>query len=349
MADWTKTLVTLAVVVVALQVIGVVDFSTFTTGGKAPAPTPAQIVADACSDPSNTMTVGPQYRRWSPSTSMSSENVYVWEIPYNSNTKAYSQDKYDANVALGSKTDSSTLTVNYKDKMAFLYGYASTTYWQSFVKDVVAPCGPFASGSLDSGAAQLISNGTITLNAFGSDSPGTKNDGIGTVNESIGSADIGRFDLDIETSDKVGFAATKDGKFLVIVEVNGTTYDEQDFTLDGKPPTGATPSFYTVLNTDSVTRAWEFNGCPAAGQTKCDVVFGELYVETGSGSEDPIGAGSTNAGAVGLGDIRITFIPADWYLDTKTYEPKYGYAKDDGTIASPLYGASGVSYFLNVN
>lgn len=314
------------------------------TGQETPADTTQIIIAGACEDPTSSYTIGPQSARWSPTTSMSAEEVYVWEIPYNRATESYSQDKYDVNVKVGSNSDSTKATATFRNKYAFLYGYASTVYWQSFVKDLEAPCGGFQSASIDSGKAALIANGTVTLYVYNDDN--LRNSGDGVNNMTLGTSDTKTFNtIRMETADKSGFAPS--GEYLVIVEVNKTIYDEENFQLGGKTTPLTAPGYYVPDQTDSATKAWKFSGCPTGDATRCIANLGGLYVDVASG-ENPTGSISASSHNVDLGDIKICFKPADYYLDTYTYEPKYGFEKNDGTDVSVLHSGNGACFWAAV-
>ena len=307
------------------------------------------------SDPSNTMTLGPIKQKWAPTTSMTSINSRIFEVSQKADG---TYDTFKASNDLGSKADSTTLTVGGKDKIGIIYGYdgaGAVNYYGRWV-EVTAPCKPFQTGSYDSGSNELIQNASsgITFTIKNSDT-GLVQDFAGTQNETIGTAEYGYFDFtQVQTVEKEGISAGTDragnvGNVIVTVEVNGTMYDEEVTTF-GSLVSAVAPSFYTVANTDSKVRAFTTKGCPDPRQESvkfCQENWGRLAVKAASGV-NPYGDNTgTAATEIGLGNVKVCLFDQDYALNTKTGEPIFAYENDAGT-AIGKFGSTGLCVILDV-
>lgn len=294
-------------------------------------------------DPSNTMTVGPLKRMWNPTEAMAGTNSRVFKV---SKQLDGSYAAFGSVNDEGNKDDSATMTVAGLDKIGIIYAYDNNTFYSRYI-DFAAPCKPFSSGSYDSGKNQLIKNASsgITTTVKNSDTS-LNNPGDGTNNESIGSGEYGYFDFDqIQTAEHEGISATDGGYYYLVIEQNGTLYDETKTKL-GSLSIVSTPSFYTLSETDSVTTTFKVNGCPIPGDgtTMCQQNLGRLTVKAETGLNPP-----GNLTSVGDGWIRYTFIDAEWYLNTQTGAPEYGVEKNTDRTAAGHYGSAGTPMFLGVD
>lgn len=301
------TVITLAVLFLVGIYSGIIPMSSLPAGKEAAKEldTPTY-----CADPSNTMTIGPVRYKWSPTnTSAEASRLYVNEIDQ------------------GSKADGTTYTVAWKDKITLIYGLTSNAAYAQKA-EIVAPCGPFASADTDGDANELIvADPSLVISCFNSDT-GNKNDGAGIDNETISTGEAGRFDCSFTSADKMGISPG--GKAHLLVEVNKTMYDVAQTVWGGKTfKDQQYPSHIALSNADSGVSHFEIEGCPKAGARSCDVKLGTLYVQTRVG-ENPTGAATSNETAVGAGDIKVTFVYENWYQNTVTGQPGFGWQKDDG-------------------
>ena len=297
-------------------------------GGDGNIPNP---LVEVCSDPSNTMTVGPLKSAWNPTTSMSAQNVRVYESGKKGDGTYAS---FSAANDKGSKADSSTLTVAYNDKIGVVNGIASTVYHTSYAT-FFAPCVPFSTGDQDSSSNQLVTYETaITFSAFQNED-GLKNDGNGN-NETIGAGEIGGWDTTkLLTDEKTGFypiaPGREDSYYLAVLLMNGSTYKEEDTSWSGSMDKVATPAYSSVTYLDDKAVTFKFAGCPnliANSDVKyCNVDLGVLRVQADSGKNP-----TQVTEALG-DDIRISWYGPEWYQHTITGEPLFGDAKNDGTRA----------------
>lgn len=316
--DIIALLAGIIVVAMGLSYFGVIPAGTFSLGGQEPA-IPQEGATDGvsfCSDPSNTMTVGPMTAKWSPSTSMSSINAYLWLN----------------GVKDGSKSDSSTKTIGYNDQVKLLYGYASTTYY-SELATFNAPCRPFSSAELDNGAHELITADVdYTMNVFPFDTGDLTNGGIS--NETVGASDSGKWTIRVDADNEKGVAPITVGrpnsKIIVVAELNTTAWKEETATLTGVPGikkyTGplTASNTYVANSTQHSAVAWEMPGFPdiTKGETKgsFDLTF---TIESESGQDPKPNSNS--------GEIYLILYPQDWDLDPDTYQPIFGIEDVDGT------------------
>lgn len=298
-------------------------------------------------DPSNTMTIGPLKKAWNPTDDLAGCNSRVFKV---SQKVDGTYDSFGAANDEGNKDDGAAVTVGGLDKIGIIYAYDNLTFYSRYV-DFTAPCRPFSTGSFDAGMNELIANASsgITTTIKNSDTS-LDNPGDGTNNETIGSGEYGYFDFtQLQTAEHEGISATDGGYYLIVVEQNGSMYDETKTKL-GSLSVVSTPAFYIVANVDSVTTTFKQTGCPLPGDgtTMCQQNLGRLTVKAETGV-NPTGGSGTEAGDVGLGDIKLTYLDAEWYLDTTTGAPKYGYQKDTDRTAAGHYGSVGVTELLRVN
>ena len=338
MSDGVVWLLLGLITVGILQTSGVIDLKSI-IGSQAAPPggdggTQPNPLVEVCSDPSNTMTVGPLKAAWTPATSMASENVRTY-VSGKKGDGSYAG--FSAANDKGSKADSSTLTVAYNDKIGVINGIASSTYHTSYAA-FYAPCKPFSTGDQDSASNQLVTyDSAITLSAFNNED-GLKN-ANNTANETIGSGEIGGWDTTkLQTAEKKGFYPIAPGRadsyFLAVVHLNGTTYKEEDTTWSGSVGKVSTPAYDTVTFLDDKAVTFKFVGCPNLivnpDEKFCLKDLGVLRVQADT-SKNPTPLGSTLAG---FGDnIRISFYGPEWYQQTVTGEPLFGDVKNDGTRA----------------
>ena len=300
------TILGVLLIAVLLDGAGIISLSQIT--GKEPAVTPT-VISEICSDPSNTLTLGPQKAKWNPSTAVT-DTLRYFKVSNGENAVFNSgNDK-------GNKADSATDVVNNKDGIKVVYGFTSSTYYATS-HEFTMPCGPIDSASRSGGLSELIANGTITFNVFNSDT-GNKNTGAGVDNETINTAEEGRFDFrSLTTLDKTGFSP--EGNIIATVELNKSMYDEAVTTFNGVGPTTSTPSFYEELNVDSTVRAWTYTGCPDRDSNlrSCNLDLGELKVKADT-AENPVGEGQANSAAtsVGLGDVKVCLFDEDYWQHT---------------------------------
>ena len=330
--EMVGTIIAVVIVAIALQSFGVIDIQS-ALGGE-PSITTAEAVAGACGDPSNTLTFGPVSKKWDPSTTPS--------------TGAGSSVRYYINGGKGTaSTATSTKTVRNGAEVNILHSYGSsadTTYYQQLATFVM-PCAPIDSGDLSD--SELLANGSITWENFNVDT-GNKNAGTGADNETINTADTGRWYLAFTTLDKTG-VSTPGGQYGLVVEVNKSMYDETTLTLGGQ--TGVqVPQSYTLSNTDSFAVMWEFPACPTGGIRSCSETLGRLQVTADSG-ENPTGAGAgtTNALAIGSGDLLGCIVDQSYGLHTITDDiigPAY--VDNEGT-ALGIFTASGQCQLITVD
>lgn len=333
-------------VVAVAQITGIYDFSKFAVAQETPQ-TPqeqdketADLLCPVGSDTSNTMTVGPMKQKWAPTTSMSSINARVFEV---SKKTDGTYDTFKASNDLGSKTDSSTLTVGGKDKIGIVYGYLSS-YGSRWV-ELVAPCTPFQSGSYDSATNEIVANSTsgITFRVKNGYT-GLQQGFDGSQNETINSAGVGKFEVTLQTVEKEGISAGTDengvvGNIIFVVELNKSTYDETA-TAFGSLLKTPVPTFYTLTNTDSYAVAFVTTGGPDPKQDAIryfDRNLGTLSVTAESG-ENPVGGSQT----IGLGNVKLCVFDEQWSLDTIIGKPVFGAEKlKDGAPAGTTAGSYG--------
>ena len=325
----------------ALQQFGLINLGS-TAGDGTPSGQVAGAIANSCGTPSGTLTLGPLKSKWNPSTSMSTINVRY----FNSGQVA---GAFGSVNDFGNKLDQSTVTATNKDKVLVINGFGSTAYY-SQKQEFEMPCGDASSASQDGGANELIANGSATFTINNGDT-GNINAGTGADNETINTGDTGRFVFSaVNTLDKTGLSPH--GKIHVIVELNGSAYQEEKTIFSGLEKSLFTPQFYTLSNTDSKTVTFLANGCPTGPVARsCNENWGTLSVVAET-TADPVNAGlassvSSNAVKVGNGWIKVSLYDEDWDVNTVTGAPLFGVQKDDGTRAG-LFGTDSQIAFLSV-
>lgn len=325
----------IAVVLLVLQNFGLVGTQsatgTTTTNGV---PT-TNVNLGQCLDNSITLKGGPMSKRWAPTTSVSSINM-----------------RYFRNDGAGaSQADSFTDTVKEGDDIDILYGFganADTTYYTGRAH-FSAPCGDFetkeANGLAGSKIAllpdsnspnpeQLVAHGNITVTIKNQDT-GLVNSGDGVNNETIDSGDETHFDITQFTTASQAMWSPW-GPSVVVVEVNGTLYDESKIALGilSKYQKSISTSVFTLESTDSTYVAFEIPQCTDfkdPNDDKCDEKLGLLTIKAET-AQNPLGgqgiAGTSDS--VGNGDIKLTFINSNWDTHTVTGKPISGIQDDAG-------------------
>lgn len=336
--DLVKWIFALAAIVLVGVQTGFIETKS-TVGGGTDAV--VQQLANTCSDPSNTLTLGPLEEWTNTGTSMTSENSRYWI------------DGVDQ----GTAASGGTATVGNGREVAIIHGYQSATFYSDGAVFTM-PCAPTSSAQEDGGAHQLWRHEIApTLTVVNSDT-GNNNLGDGAANETIGSGETGMFKINFKTSDtnafsppRQEFAPTKitpeyfpqmtsrpeKSRLVAVVEFNGTMYDQALVTWTGGVMTkenGALPVFYNASNADSDTVVFTTAGCPTKDARSCDLDLGTLRVQAKSG-ENPFGGnGEGVADDIGLGDIIVTYFAEDWETHTEKPLPVFGTDQNDGTTAT---------------
>jgi len=262
----------------------------------------------------------------------------------------------------GSKADSSTLTVQNGAGVSMVYGIASTTYAADYVTFTM-PCSPVSSAEFSQpgspvadanylGAHELWTlDGSPTIDIFNGDT-GNRNAGDGADNETIGSADTGRWDIKFSSAAKqaqspIRHGLGKDSKVHVYIEVNATVWDittqswsggDNPVTYEG---TGA-PTFVAPLTVDSQFLHYTFKGCPnnpqgiSGTEQACNENLGRLQL-TAKASQNPNAGATTDAAAsIGTGMVKLHFAYDEFYEHTIDNRILFDVAKDDGTRAAGI-------------
>ena len=317
---------------------------------KAPGEPGAQV--SFCPEASHTLTVGPAKVKLSPSTSITTKTHRV----------------YVNGVDQGAKTDSTTMTVKTGSIVEIAYVFADATYNSDYVKFNM-PCGAISSAEISTPGSKSAVNGQLVslydasyknanevwtadvdyaITAFNGDTNADNN--LGASNETLDTGEWGYFNkIKIQGAAEQGISPprhgiAKDSRLVIVVEVNGTAYDESKTTWTGgnagiKKDDSAYPSkLYTLANVDSKAITFTALGCPREGETVCNLELGDLAVKVET-TANPIGGGATDDIAVcdvGNGNVQVKIYTEEFFQHTDDNTIQFSVAKDDGAIASQL-------------
>lgn len=243
---------------------------TTTVEDETPQPQTAEDVV-YCGDSSIVMTVGPVKKKWSPSTSMASEQHRVFKN----------------SIDQGLKTDSTTMNVAWKDSIDIYYSANSTSYYSSKPSTIIAPCATFSTADRDGDTNQVYANSSIsTWNIFNSNG----NLNAQTDNESIGSGESKTFKMVMRGDSEKG--VSPNGKVIVVVEQNVTAFDQGITNIDGfasaSDPSGI---LYKLASTANAIKTFSTEGGPS-GDVRQWSVETFITIKAASG-KNPTSAGST--------------------------------------------------------
>lgn len=264
------------------------------TGGVSEVTDVSDVLAQACDDPSNTFTFGPLYTKWG-SQITSGENIHWWKN----------------GISQGTNAVDSTVTLRNGDKLAFMPGVDSSTYYANYFEEEM-PCGPTDLASLSveagDGAHELCTADVdFTINAFSSDN-GLLNGIASGNNETIGAGEQGSFDLKIEGTSEQGISPH--GDLLLIVGIEKNNFTKGDTTLNGNTATGTLPSWFSTNNLFNY-EVFTIPGGPTSGK-----IFsweGKLTVQ----AKDSVNPGPT-AGELRGEFLNLTVVNSDYDIDTNS-------------------------------
>jgi len=188
-------------------------------------------------------------------------------------------------------SDLGTATLSPGNVVQTLFGNATDgTYFGVLTQEVIPCKGTY---TLD---AQAVANGSLTINVFNEE--GNLIDSSGE-NETIGAGDAVNLKVEVQASNKKGFPYG--GVF--IVEVNGTSVDEEDteLTFQDLPirKLSSNPSVQTVATVDSRQISFEVGAFEGTA-----LHTGSLYLKADD-TYDPTDAV----------DPKIVFLPYDYYTN----------------------------------
>lgn len=319
-ADSMKWIVVAVIVAVGLSITGIWNIGNLFSA-KQPVSTTTgttQLTSlTVCPDPSVTMTVGPMKEKFSPGTSMASENSRV----------------YKNGIDQGSKADSATMTVSAGDTIENIYGIASSTYYADADK-FTAPCAPFDTATYSNGAHELWrADIAYQVDVFQTEDGNINNGDVENVTVNSGDEDsvtikiVGAADQAISPPRHLEASGSK---IIVVATFNKSAYDETKFSFTNGYPKVSVPAHHANNASDTSSLAWEVPGCPTAGKNTCDLDLGKFIFKADTGV-NPIGGGASSGGMLGEGDIRLSFYMEEFFRHTRDNSIQFGAEKDDGT------------------
>lgn len=250
-----------------------------------------------------TMTIGPMSDRWSPGTSVTNKGARV----------------FVNGVDRGVKADSSTLNVNYGDRVEIFYAEnASSGEYYTAKSSFTVPCSSaFASADQDD-AEKIMPSESTTNNmsvVFFNTNNGNVNTAIGSDasdNQTINSGDTKTMKFEYQPTYQDAWSPLCQG--VVVAEGNLSAYDKLEFV--GWEPTSI-PSQHTLDATSN--KGWAYKvpliALPTTGSYP--VLTGSFFID----------AASVDVGAANY--IKTTWYDCDWFLNSKTGTMQQGTEDDN--------------------
>ncbi|MHA1867824.1 MAG: hypothetical protein ACTSXD_07135 [Candidatus Heimdallarchaeaceae archaeon] len=187
-------------------------------------------------------------------------------------------------------SDGGTDTLSPGDVVQTLFGNGTdTTYFGVVTQETIPNRGTYTIH------AKAVANGTLTIRVFNEE--GNIIDTSGE-NETIGAGDTVNLKIELQGPNKAGFPYGG----VLIIELNGTEYDEEEIDLTFNDLTlrkVSTPNVHTITATDNKVITYEVSAIEGTS-----VHTGNLYLK----ADDSINPGNT-------GDPIIVFRPYDYFIN----------------------------------
>lgn len=214
------------------------------------------------------------------------------------------------------KSDSSTMSVTYKDKIGVIYGYRSSTYYANYIEFSVPCTSTFQTADLDTdkeesklynkadldGTAKIVcDDDALVMSTF----PEVTN------TEKIANGDT--ITLDATITGQYENAYSPNAKSIAVVEYNTAVFDDVKLLQNGQEmPTGSVPQIFSTNTTvfaTSTSKGYQFPSVMSNEKVEFQIYLD--VIDSGYSVANP-------------GNISIKLYDQDYYINSDTGKVEIG-------------------------